>query len=196
VPMALAVGPSGLVLGVEPNRYVFKILAKNAALNPMLTRIVPLPFAATREDGDFVFNYSDASFCNGGFLSEIESKNHRHEYTLTVTGKDMEAYLYANYSDDLNRLQLLKIDAEGFDKEILKNLSRLLTDHKPAIMAECYKRLTSAERDELYDVIAGYGYTLYYLENFEADGQRKQINKADMMLHRHFEILAIHSPVL
>lgn len=193
VPMGLAVGPKGLVLGVEPNQYVYKILAKNAQLNPELTNIVPLPFAATAEDGEFTFNYSDASFCNGGFLSEIESNQHGHKYTLPVVGKNIEKYLYDNYPDDLGRLQLLKIDAEGYDKEILKNFPRLLTEYKPNIMAECYKRLNQTERDELYDVIAGYGYTLYYLENFEADGEKKQINKSDMMTHRHFEILAVYA---
>lgn len=120
VPMSLAVGPQGLVLGVEPNKYVYKILAKNAQLNPNLTRIVPLPFAATAEDGEFTFNYSDASFCNGGFLSEIENTSHGHSYTLPIVGKNMEHYLYEKYGDELINLQLLKIDAEGYDKEILK----------------------------------------------------------------------------
>lgn len=59
-------------------------------------------------------------------------------------------------------------------------------------MAECYRKLTREERDELYDVIAGYGYKLYYLENFEADGEKREINKSDMMAHKHFEILAIY----
>lgn len=192
LPMALAVGANGLVLGIEPNQYVFKILAKNAQLNPQFTRIIPLPFAATSEDGEFIFNYSDASFCNGGFLSEIENRQHGHKYTLPVIGKNIEKYLYENYSSDLARLQLLKIDAEGYDKEILKTLSHLLTDYKPNIMAECYKRLNQVEREELYDVISGYGYTLYYLENFEVDGEKKRITKSDMMTRKHFEILAIY----
>ncbi len=193
VPMALAVGVNGLVLGIEPNRYVYKILAQNAKLNPDKTNIIPLMFAATTDDGEFMFNYSDASFCNGGFLSEIENNQHGHSYTLSVTGKNLENYLYKNHLPDLNRLQLLKIDAEGYDKEILKTLPTLLTEYKPVIMAECYKKLNQAERYELYDVLSGYGYTLYYLENFEIDGQKKIITKADMMLYKHFEILAIYT---
>lgn len=191
VPMALAVGHNGLVLGIEPNRYVYKILAKNAQLNPKLTHIVPLPFAATAEDGEFNFNYSDASFCNGGFLSEIQNQHHGHVYTLPVIGKNLQSYLYENYFADLKRLQLLKIDAEGYDKEILKTFHRLLKEYKPYILAECYKRLTQPEREELYDVIADYGYTLYYLENFETDGEKSKIDRSDMMAHKHFEILAI-----
>ena len=33
VPMALAAGKNGLVLALEPNKYVYKILEKNASLN-------------------------------------------------------------------------------------------------------------------------------------------------------------------
>src|SRR5712691_5456894 len=47
LPIALAVGARGLVFALEPNPYVFKVLAATAALNPAKTRIVPLMFAAT-----------------------------------------------------------------------------------------------------------------------------------------------------
>src|SRR3990170_8934316 len=87
VPMALAVGKEGLVLALEPNKYVFKILDKNASLNPAYTNIQPRCFAATKDEGEFVFNYSDASFNNGGFLSEIHKKKHHHDFTLKVQGK-------------------------------------------------------------------------------------------------------------
>src|SRR5665647_997591 len=50
VPMALAVGKEGLVLGLEPNKYVFKILEKNADLNVDKTNIIPLCIAATAMD--------------------------------------------------------------------------------------------------------------------------------------------------
>jgi len=55
MPMALAVGPRGAVFALEPNPYVFKVLALNATLNPQTTRIVPLMFAAMPGDGEFEF---------------------------------------------------------------------------------------------------------------------------------------------
>ena len=66
VPMALAAGPSGCTFAVEPNPHVFPVLEKNAALNPEKTNIIPLCMAATAEDGEFVFHYSDGGYCNGG----------------------------------------------------------------------------------------------------------------------------------
>lgn len=192
VPMALAVGKEGSVLALEPNKYVYKILEKNASLNKVHTNIIPVCFAATSEDGDFVFNYSDASFNNGGFLSTIHVKDHHHNYTLNVAGKNLEKYLLNNFSKQLDKLDLIKVDAEGYDKEILKTIPEILKRYKPNLMVECYKRLDENERYELFDIIHAYGYNLYYLENFEETGNKVLVEKKNMTDHKHFEMLAIH----
>src|ERR1043165_5951042 len=64
VPMALAAGPGGCTLALEPNPHVFKVLAANAPLNRGKTNIVPRCLAATQNDGQFVFHYCDAAFRN------------------------------------------------------------------------------------------------------------------------------------
>jgi FkbM family methyltransferase len=192
VPMALAVGKEGLVIGLEPNKYVYKILEKNASLNSEKTNIIPLCFAATDKDGEFVFNYSDASFCNGGFLSQLKNKSHGHAFTLNVVGKNLQDYLKKNHAEDLKKLSLIKIDTEGYDKEILKTIPDILETYKPNLMIECYKKLSLEEREELYDLVDHYGYQLYLLENFECFDTLKPIQKNNMMDQKHFDMLAIH----
>ncbi|NBW38356.1 MAG: FkbM family methyltransferase [Cytophagia bacterium] len=190
VPMALACGKEGLVIALEPNPYVFKILEANAKLNQELTNIDALCFAATEKEGDFVFHYSDASFCNGGFLTQLKNQQHNHSYTLTVKGKNLQDYLYNHYQQRLPRVELLKVDAEGYDKEILKGMSKFISTYKPIIMAECYKKLTLPEREELFDVISNNGYDLFYLEGFEENARKEKIERSNMNDRRHFEILA------
>lgn len=192
VPMALAAGKEGTVLALEPNKYVFKILEKNASLNRHLTNIIPVCFAATKDEGEFVFNYSDASFNNGGFLSEIHRKDHHHDYTLKVAGKNLENYLLKNYPEQLKKLDLIKVDAEGYDKEILKTISTILSTYKPNLMVECYKRLDEKERHELYDVITSHGYNLYYIDKFDSGATKQLLKKENMTDRKHFEMLAIH----
>lgn len=192
VPMAFAAGADGLVIALEPNPYVFKILEVNARLNKHLTNIVPLCFAATEKRGDFVFNYSDASFNNGGFLMKIKNQQHGHNYTLTVKGENLEDYLNENYPDKLLSLTLIKVDAEGFDRFILQTISQTLLNYKPYILLECYKRLTVDERVELYKVVIDMGYDLYYLDGHEENSKTIKINnKAEMNNWKHFEMLAI-----
>lgn len=196
VPMALAVGKEGLVIGLEPNKYVFKVLEENAKLNTEITSIDAFCFAATKDEGTFVFNYSDESFCNGGFLSEIKNQKHNHMFELEVQGKNLQDFMKNKYPERIETIDLIKIDAEGYDKEILKTIPELLTKVKPNLMIECYKKLTLDERNELFDVVDGFGYQLFYLENFEADGKQIPIRKDQMMDQKHFEMMAIHKDKL
>ena len=76
VPMALAVGKAGTVFALEPNEYTYHVLEANARLNTERTNLVPLPFAATPEDGKYVFEYSDSGFCNGGQHNDISRWKH------------------------------------------------------------------------------------------------------------------------
>ena len=191
VPMALAIGKKGTVLALEPNPHVFKILQKNAGLNKDKTNIVPLCFAATDHDGEFEFNYSDASYCNGGFFQSIKNQKHGHKYVLKVKGKNLEAYLKSKYGDILSGLSLIKIDAEGYDKEIIKSLRPLLLAYKPNIISECNKNLTPEERAELFDVLISMNYSIKKLEGFSDELKPSSIdNSSDMMKWQHFDIVA------
>jgi FkbM family methyltransferase len=194
VPMALAAGKQGCVLALEPNRYVFKILEKNASLNAGLTNIIPLNIAATADDGQFSFNYSDASFCNGGFLSQREKLDQHHKYALQVEGRNLEKILEKEYAAFLPKLSLIKIDAEGYDKEIIKTLSHTISTYRPKLLSECNQFLTKAEREELYDVMTRFNYKLYKIEEDDTTAfiavNEKPLAKEDMMKHKHFDILA------
>lgn len=191
VPMAFAAGKEGLILALEPNPYVFKILEENSRLNTANTNIKPINFAVVEHDGKFVFNYSDASYCNGGFLSNLKTEKHHHHYSLEVEGKNLENFLNKNYKDYLGKLSLIKIDAEGYDKEIIKSIRSVITKYKPSIISECYKRLTREERNELYSVIKELNYKLFYVEDFNTLNKTEILQEEDMMKWRHFDMILI-----
>lgn len=191
VPMALAVGKEGLVIALEPNPFVFKILKANSDLNKSKTNIIPLCFAATDKDGIFKFNYSDASYCNGGFLSQNSYQRHKHSYELNVEGKNLEHYLRQNYTSQLNKLSLIKIDAEGYDKEIIKSINNLLMETRPSLLVECYSKLNKIERTDLYNTIVTMDYSLYYFREFEDQRNFIKIGAEDMNKWKHLEIAAV-----
>lgn len=188
VPMALAVGKSGLTLALEPNPYVYKVLEKNASLNKDKTNIVPLNVAATETEGKFVFHYSDASFCNGGFFSKIKNQNHHHNFELEVKGINLRTLLYDQYKEQLNRLKLVKIDAEGYDRFIIHNMLDVLQNYRPYLITECLKKLTKEERIELYKVIVEADYRPYHLGESE---ELELLRPESMMKWKHFDILGI-----
>ena len=193
VPIALCASKEGLVLALEPNPYVFKILEKNSTLNNSFTNIHAINFAATREDGKFNFNYSDEAFCNGGFFDEIQSNEHGHNYTLEISGIDLNRYLSANYSQNLDKLSLIKIDAEGYDKEIIKSLIPIIEKYKPCIITECNENLSEQERYELFEIIKSLDYKLEQIDNFDSSTVTGLDRKEDMLKTKHFDIIATPS---
>ena len=93
VPIALAVGSSGAVLAFEPNPYVYPVLAANAALNKEKTNIIPMMYAATPQDGEIEFEYSDSGFCNGGRHDGMSKWLHGHVFRLAVQGRNLDVLL-------------------------------------------------------------------------------------------------------
>ena len=150
IPMALAVGRKGCVIALEPNRFVFPILETNSKLNPTKTRIVPLMFAATPEDGEFTFEYSDEGFCNGGRHEHISRWRHGHAFKLAVRGRNLESFLRHQHDELLPRIRYIKVDAEGYDLTILQSLSGLISEQHPYIRAEVFRRLSRTQRQSLF----------------------------------------------
>ena len=191
VPMGLAAGKEGVVLGFDPNPHVFKVLEANSALNKDKTNIIPLPFAITEEDGEFYYGSSEASYSNGGISADNDK--HHGSFTLPnkVKGINLQQYLNAHYPQQLNKLSFIKIDTEGYDKEIVKSIAGLIEQYKPALVCECFTKLTKEERNELYDVIANKGYDLFYFEDFDDTAITEPIPTRDgMMKWQHFNLYA------
>ena len=176
VPMGLAAGPKGLVLGFDPNPYVFKILQENALLNRDKATIHPLPFAISVQEEEFYFISSEASFVNGGISPTKESRHGKFVHPEKIKGVPMKQFLEKNYAEWLPKLSFIKVDTEGYDKEILKSIADLIAKYKPVIIAESFGKNTDADKMELFTTIAQHGYEIYYVEAFETTAEVIPIN--------------------
>jgi FkbM family methyltransferase len=190
LPMALAAGPAGLVLALEPNPYVFEVLRQNALLNRQRARIAPLCFAATETDGSYVFHYGDASFCNGGMPLGRRWTPWRRKYPLKVTGHNLLRFLREDYAPWLPRLAYVKVDAEGADRAILESILPLIREVRPVIRTEVFRKLPAHERRRLFDLLTGSGYDLFRFEG-GAQPQGRAVDRRHMTAERHFDILAL-----
>ncbi len=154
------------VISFEPNPVVFKSLKENAESNSQLN-IIPHQLACTKENKKYIFNYSDPKIygigSNGGFLDNLDNKNFKnsHTYEQEVEGVNLIDFLNKNYSDDISSIKFIKIDAEGYDKEILKTIRSLIEINKPVLMVESFKFLTELELEDYFNVIDSMGYKVY-----------------------------------
>lgn len=189
VPMGIAAGREGLTLALEPNPHCFKVLDENARLNPTITNIVPLMFAATSHDGEFTFGSGDPSYGNGGIVGFTHNQSRNVRYQLKVTGKNLENYLRKNYADKLPKLSLIKMDAEGYDKEILKTITGIVREFKPVLITECFGPSTVEEKKELYSLLTGLQYDVYIIPDHMGSAPPK---KADHFGGKDtFDVLAL-----
>jgi FkbM family methyltransferase len=190
VPMALAAGPTGCTLALEPNPYVFKVLAKNATLNLEKTQIIPKCFAATAEDGKFVFHYTDASFANGGFKSQQKWPLFRRRHPLKVEGRNLERILRDEFADWLPQLTYVKVDAEGYDAKVLRSILPTLRETKPVIRAEVFRKLIASERYALYDLLADLDCDIFHYQPGDKP-LGKHLSRQDINREKHFDIVAV-----
>ena len=187
VPIALATGKTGCVFALEPNRYVFPVLKINSELNAAKTNIIPLMFAATPEDAEMEFQYSDSGYCNGGRFEGMSKWLHGHAFKLAVQGKNLQSFLNEKYPQLVAGIRYIKIDTEGYEAAVLQSLSDLISQCKPFMKVEVYRKLDDSQRRALHRSIAAYGYKIHKIaENGNYFGEI--LAEQDLSKWRHFDI--------
>ena len=190
LPVALALGPTGCVFALEPNRYVYKVLLANSALNRRKANILPLNFAATPQDAELEFEYSDPGFCNGGLHEGIDRWRHTHFFKLKVTGKNLLNYLKTEFPAELEKVRYIKIDTEGSDRSVVASLKELVQRKRPYIKSEIYQHLPADQRFLYYEDLRNLGYAVHKFNNDE-DYRGVRLERDDMTKWEHYDIFAV-----
>ena len=159
----------GSVVVAEPNPDVFKVLTVNLALNNHLARFKAVSCAITRSDQAEVTiaDHGNAN-CNGGILDvelgpELESRlKNVNRVTFKVRGLSLSSFVaHALSKYEQKNLSFVKMDCEGYDKEILWGAKELITSIKPVIMVEWFDLFNEEQSLDLFASIEHIGYAAY-----------------------------------
>ena len=146
----------------EPNPYAFEILNSNANDNQGLN-IIPVCAAVMEMPGHYTFIYG--GLCNGGYRPNDPSYHFTHGgEPLTVEGRNLLQTL-ADLDIPIEEIGFIKIDTEGYDKEILKGLLTIKDRLNAAIQIEVFENLTEQGIQDLERVIRELGYKMYRCED-------------------------------
>lgn len=191
VPLALAAGDSGVVFAWEPNPYVYSVLEKNAKLNRGKTNIVPVQAAAATANGFLEFNYSDPGYCNGGCFEGISRWKHGHPYRLTVPARRVTDWLTQRYPERLSRLRFIKIDAEGYDLQVLQSIEAIVRQQRPYMLVEVFQFLSLERRQTLWRFLDQLGYDIHHTVGHYGVEPGVHIAETDVMNWRHYDVVAL-----
>lgn len=161
VAMARRTGEKGIVYAFEPDPETVNFLQRNIRLNQIDARVRVWPAAVTDKPG-FV------QFVDGrGTESHIAAADAEHTRPVNAVTLDS---VFAS-----DRLDILKIDVEGFEEAVLKGGPGLLEDPRRApraIFVEVHPYAWpafGASSESLLSLLATYGYEVYDLSGNPID---------------------------
>jgi FkbM family methyltransferase len=181
----------GHVYAIEPNPEVFPVLEITLNLNNHICKFTPLQIAIIKEaSGEVTLSDHGNGNCNGGiidinFASDLREKlSNIQKITFTVQGVNLES-LYKNYMtvSDQRNLSFIKIDCEGYDKEILRSSASFLKGIRPTIFVEWFDMFSAEDSNDLFNAIEEIGYNAFEGHTFERASVNKKVN--DLILIPH-----------
>jgi len=188
LPIAFAASSSGEVIALEPNRFIFPVLAQNASLNRMHTNITPYALAALDKRREVEFEYGDPDFMNGG--ESVAASRFRPKFKQRVQGENIGELLTQLHGDRLSKLTFIKTDVEGHDLAVLKTLQPLIELHRPVVKSEVFTHLSDEGRRALYAYFSDLGYRVHLYGGDESMLGR-QLAASDMAHARRFDLLCL-----
>lgn len=140
---ARLVGPQGRVHSFEPRGAIRGLLQSNVVRNGRLSQVSVHGCAlgraeATLDIPSVAADISSERPVNFGGLALREAEDKAAQPVESVAIRPLDAFTF-------ERVDLVKIDAEGMEPEVLAGAGRTLARHRPVIFAECNDLTHGAE---------------------------------------------------
>ncbi len=178
------VGTQGKVYAFEPHPIIFKRLLENRALNG-LAMVEPLQLAVSDRNGSCNLQGFTPAMSNQGtsFLLRDDEAAATAAPVYQVSMVCLDDWATSHH---LTRLDLIKIDVEGFDIAVLAGGQQLITQFKPTIIFE-YDRSNLDQLRWLISFLTGLGYQLYIIKHDYL------VDYNETLLHGTVRVLAVIS---
>jgi FkbM family methyltransferase len=153
------VGDHGKVYSFEPTERTFETLKEIVRINKASHIIHPFNQAVSSFDGEVDFFVDQHEGSNANSLVSRSDKSRTTQKTSVTRLDTFTAGL------KLNRLDLIKIDAEGSEMDVLKGAMQTISAFRPKIILAIHPSLVrnnNQEPGDIFDLITGLDYTVYY----------------------------------
>lgn len=150
--------PQGKILAFEPSKETYPLLLDNIK---HLGNVFPFNIGlGEKTQTQTFFNYEDDAF-SSIIQSPDRGKILSTSNIVCFKGDEILQQL------DIDRLDLIKIDIEGFEKEALHGLSQTIDRFSPHILCELLSTDSVKERSaDTFNFIRNKGYTMYAIDGY------------------------------
>jgi FkbM family methyltransferase len=166
--LAQLVGDEGRAIAFEPTDFAFRKLCRNLELNPVLSaRVIPCNCFLTSHDGDQV---PPAIYSSWPLVREpgLHAKHLGREMrTEAAQSRSLDSVL-AELAD--RKVQLVKLDVDGFECEVLGGATTLLREVRPIFVMELSPYVLEERGTSLEEMLSYFipnGYALYDVRTFK-----------------------------
>lgn len=127
----------------EPQPEFIKQLKQQFELN-QIKNFTVFPFGLSHKTGQHTyFINQDGNYGASTFVAELKSKNYFEQLLPLKVGDQVVA------EENIERVDFIKIDVEGFEAEVFKGLQQTILRHKPIITFEWNNQITRNRFKEL-----------------------------------------------
>ncbi|MEI8364144.1 MAG: FkbM family methyltransferase [archaeon] len=130
IAISRAVGPSGKIYVFEPNPDSFRILKENIQENN-IKNIISINKAVYNKSGPFRFFKKKA----GSRIVARSFKTNTKDSLITVQAITLSEFIRTNH---INKIDFIKMDAEGSEVEITEDIKHIRLAQKPSIAIATY----------------------------------------------------------
>lgn len=150
---ALAIGEKGKVVAFEPEpencKWIRKSIDKSKMHNIVLEEV-----AIGEDDGSLNLFIGEKS----GWHSLVTSEQNLKKESISVKVHSLDRYLEMNH---IPNLKAIKIDVEGFEKEVLLGAHKTLSQHENLVLFIDIHPSHGVKHDEIYEILHRYDFSLY-----------------------------------
>ena len=188
--------PGSRVIAVEPNPEMARLLEINIAINWSIAPVRLERVAAAAESGERILHVPGERAANGSLAAGSASGGGdavERMRRFAVPALPLDILLR-----DEPRLDLLKVDVEGFEPEVFRGAADILA--RPGLRVVCewsQHQLRSAGFDpmEVPSMLRAHGFRLYDAGRYRAEGEAAVLEEAAMTGKPYLNLLALRSPI-
>lgn len=152
------INKNGQIISFEPFSENFKSLAKNVSLNRVSN--VSLEKMAIGEKDGVIKLYYDENEKNSGMVSTISLEKGAQEEVKLIS---LDSYLK---NESFTKIDLIKIDIEGFEHSALLGMKSTLTRYHPTLLIEILNTDKSFTNESIcHQLLTDMGYNKYFIDD-------------------------------